>query len=184
LLGNQLGHQLSAQGVTQNAPTAGLIGGIILLIILAIAYFAGGYVAGRMSRFNGSRQGLGVWLMGLAIAIILAIAGALLGSSFNLLQQANIPNLPVDLKSLSIGSLISLIITAAVSLLAAVAGGSAGTRYHSLVDQTAAQASRAERQVERERDVVQPMPSASSRNAAPTFGERIGAAVKPRHDKD
>ena len=34
-----------------------LVGAIALLAVLLIAYFAGGYVAGRMSRFDGARQG-------------------------------------------------------------------------------------------------------------------------------
>jgi hypothetical protein len=41
---------------------AGLVG---LLVILFVSYFAGGYVAGRMARFNGATQGLGVWLWAL-----------------------------------------------------------------------------------------------------------------------
>ena len=40
-----------------DAETIGLVGGALLLAALMIAYFAGGYVAGRMSRFDGARQG-------------------------------------------------------------------------------------------------------------------------------
>ena len=43
---------------------------------LAVAYFAGGYVAGRMSRFDGARQGLGTWLLGLVVTVVLAVVGA------------------------------------------------------------------------------------------------------------
>ena len=52
---SQAGSQASS-----NADTVGIVGGIVLLVILGIAYYAGGYVAGRMSRFDGPRQGLGV----------------------------------------------------------------------------------------------------------------------------
>src|SRR4029453_6773678 len=34
-----------------NADTIGLVGAILLLVVLAIAYYCGGYVSGRMSRF-------------------------------------------------------------------------------------------------------------------------------------
>src|SRR3954447_21020538 len=40
----------STQDATTNADTIGIVGGIVLLAILLIAYYAGGYVAGRMSR--------------------------------------------------------------------------------------------------------------------------------------
>src|SRR5918998_3875482 len=46
----------STQPAAGAATTVGLIGGIVLLIVLGLAYYAGGYVAGRMSRFDGGRQ--------------------------------------------------------------------------------------------------------------------------------
>src|SRR3954452_13559355 len=45
----------------QQAGTIGLVGGITLLVVIFVAYFSGGYVAGRMARFNGVRQGVAVW---------------------------------------------------------------------------------------------------------------------------
>src|SRR3954467_10115465 len=47
------------------ADTLGLAGGIAILVALFLAYLAGGYVAGRMARFDGVRQGVAVWLIGL-----------------------------------------------------------------------------------------------------------------------
>ena len=49
--------------VTQNdaeraANTVSLVAAIVLVAVLALAYYTGGYVAGRMSRFDGARQGL------------------------------------------------------------------------------------------------------------------------------
>src|SRR5688500_17292873 len=38
-----------------NEETIGIVGGILFLVLLGVAYFAGGYVAGRMSRFDGAR---------------------------------------------------------------------------------------------------------------------------------
>src|SRR4051812_15230150 len=69
--------------LTDDAQTAGLAGAVSLIVSLAIAYYAGGYVAGRMSRFDGGRQGFGVWAMGLFLTLVLAVAGVVLGSSFN-----------------------------------------------------------------------------------------------------
>src|SRR5262245_19512608 len=44
-------------------------GGALLVALFALACAAGGYVAARMARFDGWRQGLGVWLLGLLMAI-------------------------------------------------------------------------------------------------------------------
>ena len=40
-----------------------------------------------MSRFDGARQGIGTWLIGLAVTIVLAIVGAVLGSEYNVLER-------------------------------------------------------------------------------------------------
>ena len=61
-----------------------------------------------MSRFNGPRQGLGVWLIGLIVTVVLAVAGVLLGAEYNVLSQLNLPRIPVDEGTLTTGGLIAL----------------------------------------------------------------------------
>jgi hypothetical protein len=126
----------SSSEASRKAGTISIVGGIVLLVILGIAYYAGGYVAGRMSRFDGPRQGLGVWLIGLIVTVVLAVAGVLLGAKYNVLSQLNLPRIPVDEGSLTTGGLIALLAIVAVTLLAAVAGGKAGTHYHRKIDRT------------------------------------------------
>lgn len=117
-----------------NAREVGIGGAIALLAALAIAYFFGGYVAGRMSRFDGARQGLGAWLIGLIVTIALAVAGALLGAEYNVLDRLDLPALPVGDAELATGGAIALAVVIAGTLLAAIAGGKAGERYHRRVD--------------------------------------------------
>jgi MFS family permease len=117
-----------------SASTIGIVGGILLLAILAIAYYAGGYVAGRMARFNGPRQGVAVWLLGLVVTIVLAVAGVLLGAEYNVLESLNLPRIPVGEGSLTAGGLIALAAVLVGTLLAALAGGKAGSHYHRKVD--------------------------------------------------
>ena len=102
--------------------------------MLAVAYYAGGYVAGRLSRFDGARQGLGTWLMGLVVTILLAVAGAVLGSEYNILQRLDLPRIPIDEGSLSTGGLIALGAVLLATLVAAILGGKLGERYHRKVD--------------------------------------------------
>ena len=119
------------------AETIGIAGGIALLVVLVISYFAGGYVAGRMSRFDGARQGLGVWLVALAVTIVLAVAGAVLGGEYNVLAQLNLPRIPIDEGTVATGALIALAFGVIGSLLASMAGGKAGERYHRKIDRLA-----------------------------------------------
>jgi MFS family permease len=132
--GAAVGLTKAATDAADNAGTVGIVGGVLLLVILLVAYYAGGYVAGRMSRFTGVRQGLGVWIIGLVVTLILAAAGALLGAEYNVFSQLNLPRIPVDEGSLSTGALIALAAIVLGTLLAAVAGGKAGTHFHRKVD--------------------------------------------------
>jgi hypothetical protein len=129
-----LTENVSETDATSNAETLGLGGAIALLVVLMIAYYCGGYVAGRMSRFDGARQGFGAWLFGIAVTIVLALAAVILGSEYNVLDQLNLPALPVGDATLTTGGAIALAAVVLGTLLAAVAGGKAGERYHRKVD--------------------------------------------------
>jgi hypothetical protein len=113
----------------------GFVGGIVLLAIIFVAYFAGGYVAGRMARFNGLKQGLGVWLWAVIMAVLVGIAGWLAGPRFDVLAQVNsFPRLPLNEGTLTTGGIIVAIGVVAASLIGALLGGLAGMRYHRRVD--------------------------------------------------
>ena len=127
---NQVGGNVSGS----EAETIGLAGGIGLLIVLAIGYFFGGYVAGRMARFDGARQGVGVWLWGILIAVVVAALAAIGGSKYNVLDTLNLPRVPVDSGSLTTGGVIALIASLVVTLGAAILGGKTGERFHKKVD--------------------------------------------------
>jgi hypothetical protein len=114
--------------------TLGLAGAIVLLVIIAIGYFAGGYVAGRMARFDGARQGVAVWIIGVLVTVALAVAGAVFGSEYNVLSQLNLPRIPVDEGDAANAGIIALVAVLLVTLFAAIAGGKVGERYHRKVD--------------------------------------------------
>ena len=115
--------------------TIGFVGGIVLLAVVFIAYFAGGYVAGRMARFNGARQGFGVWLWALIFAVVIAGLGILAGARFDVLARLNsFPRLPVNEGTLTTAGIMVAVAMLVVSLVGAVIGGLAGMRYHRRVD--------------------------------------------------
>jgi hypothetical protein len=103
-------------------------------VILFLAYLAGGYVAGRMARFDGARQGVAVWVIGLLVVSALAVLGLLFGGPYNVLQQLNLPRIPIDEGTATTGGIIALVAVLLVTLLGAVLGGKVGDRYHRKVD--------------------------------------------------
>ena len=60
-----------------------------MLVILLVACFCGGYVAGRMARSNGVKQGIAVWVWAIVIAVVVAVLAAIAGSTFDVLGQLN-----------------------------------------------------------------------------------------------
>ena len=127
--------QQATNTAAQNPGTVGVVGAVILGVVLFVAYYCGGYVAGRMARFDGVKQGVAVWLWALVVAVGVALLGALAGSKFDVLQQLNsFPRIPVGEGDVTTAGLIALVVVAVTSLLGAVVGGLAGTRYHHKID--------------------------------------------------
>jgi hypothetical protein len=122
---------------TDTAQQIGLGGGIALLVVLAIAWFCGGYVAGRMARFDGARQGVGVWLWTILAAVIVAGLAAVGGSEYDIFQRLNLPRIAVGDNTLTAGGAIAGAAAIIVTLLFAVLGGKVGERYHTRVDRLA-----------------------------------------------
>lgn len=120
---------------TRNSGTVGLVGIIVLLVILFVSYYSGGYVAGRMARFNGAKQGLMVWVWALIAAIVIAILGLVAGQQFNVLANLNsFPRIPINEGELTTTSIIAAVVVAVVALVGAVLGGLAGMHFHRKVD--------------------------------------------------
>jgi amino acid transporter len=126
--------EISSSDARGSAEEISLIGAIVLVLILALAYYCGGYVSGRMSRFDGGRQGIGVWVVGLLVTILLAVLGAIAGSEYNVFAKLELPRIPVDEGTLTTGGIIALVAVVLLTIIAAMAGGKAGERYHRKVD--------------------------------------------------
>ena len=126
----------AAVGLTDVSETdeVGIAGTIFLLAALGVAYYCGGYVAGRMSRFDGARQGIGAWALGLLITLAAAVLAVIAGSESNVVERANLPRLPVGTETLTTGGAIASIVILAGTLLFAALGGIAGARYHDKID--------------------------------------------------
>ena len=123
-----------SQNATSTAQTVGLAGAITLLVILFVSYYCGGYVAGRMARFNGFRQGLAVWLWGIAMALFVAALAAVAGSQYNVLARLNLPRIPVDEGQVTAVGLIAIGAAVLTSMFGALLGGLAGMHFHRRVD--------------------------------------------------
>ncbi|MDM4764276.1 hypothetical protein QT381_14810 [Galbitalea sp. SE-J8] len=113
----------------------GIGGLVVVLVALFVSYFAGGYVAGRMARFSGVKQGIAVWLWSIAAAVVAAIVAAIAGASFDPLGTTNaFPRIPIAEGDLTAIGIATAVLAAIVPLVAAIAGGASGMRYHRRID--------------------------------------------------
>lgn len=107
---------------------------ITAVALLAIAYGVAGYVAGRMSRFHGFRQGFGVWLVGVVVIGAATAVGLIFGDQYDVLQRIDLPEIPVPDDDLTTGALVTGAAALVATLLAALIGGKIGTRFHRRID--------------------------------------------------
>ena len=73
-------------------------------------------------------------LVVLLVVVLLAVLGYVFGSQYNVLQQLNLPRVPIDEGTLTTAGIVTLVAILLVTLLGAVLGGKLGDRFHRKVD--------------------------------------------------
>ncbi len=121
----------------RSAGTITLVTAAVLLAVLLVAYYCGGYVAGRMSRFDGGRQGAMVWLIGLLASVVAGALGWIAGDQYNLLDRGAVQRIPFPTDELTVAGVVTAIVVLLGTLLLAVVGGIVGRRYHDRVSRAA-----------------------------------------------
>lgn len=128
-IGSQLG--LTTEGIsTDEYRDAGIAGAAVAAVVLLIAFFFGGYVAGRMSRRAGFRHGLLVFVLAaIAIAAVTGLA-AWLGDPDEVTSTLSDNGVPTDggtWSDIGIGAGIAALVA---MLLGSILGGIRGDRWH------------------------------------------------------
>jgi hypothetical protein len=135
-----LGALIAAGVLSSHESAAGLVdqmmvgGGAISLAIIALSYLTGGYVAARMARFDGWRQGLGIWLLSLLVVLVTAITAWIAGGQWDPTDSISLPSNPVDEGPLHQGAAVIAPVLIVLPLLTALLGGVLGDRFHRAVD--------------------------------------------------
>jgi H+/Cl- antiporter ClcA len=119
----------------QQPGTVAIAAAAVLGLLVCCAFYSGGYVAGRLARFDGVRQGFGVWMIALLLAVIAGGAGALLNNQYDLVAEVDRPDVPLADNVLANGAIISAAAVIVLTLVAALLGGKAGQRYHNKIDE-------------------------------------------------
>ncbi len=128
------GYQLGLDDAARELTVGGLIGGLATLLI---AFLVGGWVAGRVARYDGGRNGLltAVWFV--LLAAVTAAFGAWAGDRYDVFGNVNLPQW-FDADALTGPAIATGLLALAVMLGAGWAGGKLGERYHRRADSVVA----------------------------------------------
>ncbi|TDW83241.1 hypothetical protein [Kribbella sp. VKM Ac-2566] len=107
----------------------------VTIFMVTLAFYIGGYVAGRLARFDGGRQGFGVWMIALLVGALAGGAGWVLDSQYGLVDEINWPNVALADNTLLLGGIAAAAALLILTLLAAIVGGKSGRRYHDRIDE-------------------------------------------------
>jgi len=125
-----VGYQLDLERGTDELSAAGLIGGLVTLVV---AFLIGGWVAGRIARYDGGRNGLMTAVWFIFAAAVLAVLGGWLGDRYDVFADLEVPQWFSD-NATTATAIISGLIAALVMLAAGFIGGTIGSRYHARAD--------------------------------------------------
>jgi hypothetical protein len=128
------GYQLGLDNAEEKLTAAGLIGGLVTLFV---AFLVGGWVAGRVARYDGGRNGLLTALWFVLLAAATAALGAWAGEEYNVFRNVNLPQW-FDTDALTVAAIASGLLALAVMFGAGWLGGRLGERYHRHADSVVA----------------------------------------------
>lgn len=137
IAGAAIGGTAAEQGITGNLGEITMASLITGLVVLFLSFLVGGWVAGRMSRYDGGRNGAFTVVWALLLGAILAGLGAALGDQYNVTARVNLPGF-FDADTFTASAIIGALVTLAAMVLGGFLGGRIGDRYHRRVDDTVA----------------------------------------------
>ena len=128
----RIGYEYGLDGAQEDDLTVG--GFVAGVVVLLVSFLIGGWVAGRMARYDGGRNGLVTALLFLALAAGLAALGTWAGSEYDVFDGVDLPQWFRN-GDYTGQAIVSAVVAIAVALLAAWFGGRAGERYHRGADE-------------------------------------------------
>jgi len=118
-----------------------LTGLAVLGVLIFLTYFFGGYVAGRLARFDGGRNGAMVLVWTFIVALILALVAVVFSGFLPAGMADGVSNLArgavstaTNLAGASVAGIIVAVAALLLALLGGFFGGRLGSRYHTEID--------------------------------------------------
>jgi hypothetical protein len=115
----------ATDNAASNTAAVSILGAILLAVVVFGAFLCGGYVAARMARFDGLRQGVAVFAWTLAVPLTLTAGAVAVDFGFRDVAQSLLPDR---------ATFVLLLGVLGIAALGSVSGGLLGERFHRRVD--------------------------------------------------
>lgn len=129
---NELAFQIDTIDIDGNVSEVDWVGFAVAAAVIFIAFFFGGWVAGRMARVDGAINGVALVIWFVVLTVGFAVAGAYLGPEYNVVAMLDLPDWvsQLDIDERTTNGIIAAIVTVVVALIGAVLGGRLGEVFH------------------------------------------------------
>jgi hypothetical protein len=133
---NRLAYQLNVIDVEGEVLELSLAGAAVALTVVFVAFLFGGWVTGRMARYDGAVNGMGAGLWLLFLAAVFALVAALAGAEYNAFGSVGLPDwfsaIRPDVRTAD--ALVLMVFFAVAVLAGGYLGGRIGEDFNRRVD--------------------------------------------------
>lgn len=119
-----IAYQIDTIDVEGNIQAFSVGGAIAAIVVLFVSFFVGGWVASRMARFDGRKNGVIVALWMITLVVVFGALGVWAGNEYNVFAQLDLPDWVSQWNNDEVATGAAL--AASVATLSMFAGGYVG----------------------------------------------------------
>lgn len=137
-----IAYQLDTLDVDGNVVEFSLAGAVAAVIVLFASFFVGGWVAARMARFDGRKNGVIVALWMMVLVVLFGALGVWAGAQYNVFAQIDLPDWlsQWNNEDVALGAALAAAVGALSMFAGGYLGGAVGDAYNARVNAAIAHA--------------------------------------------
>ena len=132
----EIPYQLNQIDVDGNLQEVEVVGALVAVAVVFVSFFVGGWAAGRMARYDGGINGVGVALWFILLVAVFGLLGSWFGAEYNAFSGASLPDwfAQIGADDLTVKAIAGAAAGIAAALLGGGIGGMFGEQYHRRID--------------------------------------------------
>ncbi|MBT8213287.1 MAG: hypothetical protein KJN71_09085, partial [Acidimicrobiia bacterium] len=138
-----IAYQVGVLDIDGNVEELSIAGAVASIVVLFVSFFVGGWVASRMARIDGARNGIIVALWMTVLVVVFGAAGIWAGAEYNILSRLDLPDWVSHWDNSEVTTATSVLasIAALVTYAGGYLGGLVGDIYNTRANSAMASAS-------------------------------------------